>query len=263
MKEPSAIPSPILHTNDVSVPTSFAGTERRGRHSPSSRPNHEEIKMRKVAIGIAAAVTLAAVAPANAQGLWVGAPGFGVGIGVGPTYAYEPYYGGSWGSPYWGAGYGYEPAYQSYAYEPEYEYDSYAYVPDDGYAVYSYGPRLRTYAYEPTDSYRYAPRVRYSRNYSYSPGVRATRSYSYADTRGVIKGDRGHRSTMVHNTRLQDRAAMRNGFAVGAERESAGSRRIRPEASRALARGPAQDLRQSKSIEGGKTGKSRVRSQTY
>lgn len=218
--------------------------------------------MRKVAIGIAAAITLAAaVAPASAQSLWLGVPGFGVGIGVGPT----PNYGGYGGGPYWGAGYGYEPnyAYQNYAYEPEYNYDSYAYVPDDGYVAYSYGPRLRTYAYEPADSYGYAPRVRYSRNYSYSPGVRATRSYSYADTRGVIKRDRGHRSTMVHNTRLQDRAVMRNGFAIGAERESAGSRRIRPEASRALARGPAQDLRQSKSIEAGKTGKSRVRSQTY
>jgi hypothetical protein len=217
--------------------------------------------MRTLGIGIAAAITLAgAVAPANAQGLWVGAPGFGVGMGVGPT----PYYGGYWGGPYWGARYGYEPsyAYQSYAYEPEYNYDSYAYVPDDGYVAYSYGPRLRTYAYESVDSYGYAPRVRYSRNYS-SPGVRATGSYSYADTRGVIKGDRGHRSTMVHNTRLQDRAAMRNGFAVGAERESAGSRRIRPEASKALARGPAQDVRHLKSIEPGKTGKGRVRTQTY
>ena len=164
--------------------------------------------MRKVVIGIAAAVTLAAVVPASAQGLWFGVPGFGVGIGVAPTYAYESSY---WANPYWGAGYGYQPsyAYQSYAYEPEYEYDSYAYVPDDGYAAYPYGPRIRTYAYEPTDSYRYGPRIRYSRNYSYSPGVRATRSYSYADTRGVIKRDRGHRSTMVHNTRLQDRAVMK------------------------------------------------------
>jgi hypothetical protein len=221
--------------------------------------------MRTLGIGIAAAITLAAaVVPANAQGVWIGAPGLGVGIGVGPT----PYYSGYWGGPYWGAGYGYygyEPsyAYQSYAYEPEYSYDSYAYVPDDGYVAYSYGPRLRTYAYDSVDSYGYAPRVRYSRNYSYSPGVRATRSYSYADTRGGIRRDRGHRSTMIHNTRWLDRAVMRNGFAVGAERENAGSRRIRPEASRALARGPAQDLRQSKSIEGGKTGKSRVRSQTY
>ena len=221
--------------------------------------------MRTLGIGIAAAITLAAaVAPANAQGLWVGAPGFGVGIGVGPT----PNYGGYRGGPYWGADYGYyvyEPsyAYQSYGYEPEYNYNSYAYVPDDDYVAYSYGPRLRTYAYESVDSYGYAPRVRYSRNYSYSPGVRATRSYSYADTRGVIKGDRGHRSTMVHNTRLQDRAAMRTGFAVGAERESAGSKRIRPQASKALARGPAQDARHSKSIEPGKTGKGRVRTQTY
>ena len=168
-----------------------------------------------------------------------------------------------WGGPYWGARYGYygyEPsyAYQNYAYEPEYNYDSYAYVPDDGYVAYSYGPRLRTYAYESVDSYGYAPRVRYSGNYSYSPGVRATRSYSYADTRGVIKGDRGHRSTMVHNTR----AAMRTGFAIGAERESAGSRRIGPE-SKALARGPAHDVRQAKSTEPGKTGKGRIRTQTY
>jgi len=170
------------------------------------------------------------------------------------------------GRAYWGTGYGYygyEPsyAYQSYAYEPEYSYDSYAYAPDDGYVAYSYGPRLRTYGDDSVDSYGYAPRVRYSRNYSYSPGVRA-RSYSYAD-RGVIKRDRGHRGTMIHNTRLQDRAVTRNSFAVGAERENAGSRRIRPEASKALARGPAQDLRQSKSIEAGKTGKSRVRSKTY
>jgi hypothetical protein len=218
--------------------------------------------MRTLGIGIAAAITLAAAGvPANAQGLWIGAPGLG--IGVGPT----PYYSRDWGGPYWGAGYGYygyEPsdAYQSYAYEPEYSYDSYAYVPDEGYVAYSYGPRLRTYAYDLVDSYGYAPRVRYSRNFSYSAGVRATRSYSYADTRGVIR-DRGHRSTMIHSTRLQDRAVTRNSFAVGAERENAGSRRIRPEASRALARGPAQDLRQSKSIEAGKTGKSRVRSQTY
>jgi len=191
--------------------------------------------MRTLGIGIAAAITLAAaVAPANAQGLWIGAPGFGVGIGVGPS----PYYAGYWGGPYWGAGYGYEPsyAYQSYAYEPAYDYDSYAYLPDDGNAAYSYGPRLRTYGYE--SGYGYAPRVRYSRNHSYSPA----RSYSYADTRGVIKRDRGHRSTMVHNTRLQDRAVMRNGFAIGAERESAGSRPIRPQASKALARGHAQGL---------------------
>src|SRR5215475_4280255 len=137
------------------------------------RTNHEEIGMRTLGIGIAAAITLAAaVAPANAQGLWIGAPGFGVGIGVGPT----PYYGGYRVGPYWGAGYDYEPsyAYQDYAYEPEYSYDSYAYVPDDGYVAYSYGPRLRTYAYDSGDSYGYAPRLRYSRNYA---GDRATRTY--------------------------------------------------------------------------------------
>ena len=220
--------------------------------------------MRTVGIGIAAAITLAAtMAPANAQGLWIGAPGIGVGIGVGPT----PYYGGYRGGPYWGAGYGYgygydyEPSYahQGYAYEPEYSYNSYAYVPDDGYVAYSYGPRLRTYAYDSVDSYGYAPRPRYSRNYAYSPEDRATRTYSY-DTRGIR---RDHRSTIVHNTRLQDRAVTRRGFAFGAERENANSRRIRPEASKALARGPAQDLRQSKRIEGAKTGNSRVRTQNY
>jgi len=212
--------------------------------------------MRTLGIGIAVAITLAAaVAPANAQGLWIGAPGFGVGIGVGPT----PYYGGYRVGPYWGAGYDYEPsyAYQDYAYEPEYSYDSYAYVPDDGYVAYSYGPRLRTYAYDSGDSYGYAPRLRYSRNYA---GDRATRTYSY-DTRGVR---RDHRSTIVHNnTRFQDRAVTRRGFAFGAERENAGSRQIRSEASRALARGPAQDLRQSKRIEGAKTGNGRVRTQNY
>ena len=35
--------------------------------------------MRKVAIGIAAAIALATVAPASAQGVWIGVPGFGIG----------------------------------------------------------------------------------------------------------------------------------------------------------------------------------------
>ena len=72
--------------------------------------------MRKVAIGIAAAIALATVAPASAQGIWIGVPGFEIGIGTGPTYAYgDPYYGG----------YRYGPTYASegYAYEPGYEYE--------------------------------------------------------------------------------------------------------------------------------------------
>ena len=216
--------------------------------------------MRTLGIGIAAAITLAAtMAPANAQGLWIGAPGFGVGIVVGPT----PYYSGYRGGPYWGAGYGYgyEPsyAYQGYAYEPAYSYDSYAYVPDDGYVAYSYGPSVRTYAYDSVDSYGYAPRPRYSRNYAYSPEYRGTRTYSY-NTRGVRTD---HRGTIVHNTRLQDRAVTRRGFAFGAERENADSRRIKPEASKALARAPAQHLRQPKRIEDAKPGNGRVRTQNY
>ena len=75
--------------------------------------------MRKLAIGVAAAcLTCAAIIPANAQGLWIGVPGFGVGIGVAPTYAYEPYYDGYRGSPHVvGTGYAYEPivAYSTYA----------------------------------------------------------------------------------------------------------------------------------------------------
>jgi hypothetical protein len=47
--------------------------------------------MRKLAIGVAAAcLTCAAIIPANAQGLWIGAPGFGVGIGVAPLTPMNP-----------------------------------------------------------------------------------------------------------------------------------------------------------------------------
>ena len=67
--------------------------------------------MRKVAIGIAAAVALAAVAPANAQGIWIGVPVFEIGIGTGRTYAYgDPYYGG-------------------YRYGPTYAYEGYLSFP--------------------------------------------------------------------------------------------------------------------------------------
>jgi hypothetical protein len=116
--------------------------------------------MRKLAMGVAAAcLTCAAVVPASAQGLWIGAPGFGVGMGVAPAYAYEPYYGGYLGTPYVGTDYAYEPSvtYSTYAYEPYAEYGAYA-------------PRAQVYAYERSDGYRYAPR--YSRGYAYSPEVR-------------------------------------------------------------------------------------------
>jgi hypothetical protein len=190
--------------------------------------------MRKVAIGIAAAIALAAVAPANAQGVWIGVPGFGIGIGTGPTYA-DPYYGG----------YRYGPTYapEGYVYEPGYEYDSNAYVPDSGYAAYSYGPGV-TYGYRSTESYRYAPRARYSHNYAYSPEGRTTRGYSYGDARRVINRDRGAQAGVVHNAKVQNRAVTRNHSAVGTERESATSKRVRSgEASKAMAQG--QDSRQS------------------
>src|SRR5262245_55493524 len=100
--------------------------------------------MRKVAIGIAAAITLAAGVPESERGIWIGVPGFGIGIGTGPSYAY--------GDPYHG-GYGPTYAYEGYAYEPGYEYDTYA-VPTRGYAAYSYEPEV-TYGYRSTDGYRY------------------------------------------------------------------------------------------------------------
>ena len=201
--------------------------------------------MRKVAIGIAAAIALATVAPASAQGVWIGVPGFGIGIGTGPIYAY--------GDPYYGD-YRYGPTYASegYAYEPGYEHDSYAYVPN---AADSYGPGV-TYGYKSTESYRYAPRARYLHDYAHSPEGRTTRSYSYGDTRKVINRDRGQRTAAVHNAEVQDRAVTRNRSAVGTERESATSRRLRSdEASKAMARG--QDSRQSKGLQTGKTKTSR------
>jgi hypothetical protein len=204
--------------------------------------------MRKAAIGIAAAIALAAVAPASAQGVWIGVPGFGIGIGTGPTYGYgDPYYGG----------YRYGPTYASegYASEPGYEYDSYAYVPSGGYDDYSYGPGV-TSGYRSTESYRYAPRARYSTNYAYSPEGRTARGYSYGDTRRVISRDRGQRARVVHNAKVPDHSVTRNHSAVGTERESATSRRLRSdEASKAMARGP--ESRQSKGLETGKTKTSR------
>jgi hypothetical protein len=180
--------------------------------------------MRKVAIGIAAAIALAAVAPASAQGVWIGVPGFGIGIGTGPTYAYgDPYYGGyRYGATYPSEGYAYEPpGYENdgYAYGPD---SGYAYGPDSGYAAYSYGPGV-TYGYRSTESYRYAPRARYSHNYAYSPEGRTSRGYSYGDTRRVINRDRGQRAGVVHNANVQDRAVTRNHSALGTERESATS----------------------------------------
>jgi hypothetical protein len=227
----------------ITKQTKLAGTEFHQRIQELSphacvhrqQGNHEENRMRKVAIGIAAAIALAAVAPARAQGVWIGVPGFAIGIGTGPTYAYgDPYYGG----------YRYGPAYASegYAYEPGYEYDSYAYVPNSGYAVDSYGPGV-TYGYRSTDSYRY-------------PEGRTTRGYPYGDTRRVINRDRGQRAGVVPNAEVRDGAVTRNHSVVGTERESATSRRIRSgEASKAMARG--QDSRQSKSLETGKTKTSR------
>jgi hypothetical protein len=214
--------------------------------------------MGKLAIGVAAAcLTCAAIIPANAQGLWLGAPGFGVGIGVAPTYAYEPYYDGYRGAPY-APGYAYEPsvAYSTYAYEPYVEYDSYAYGP--AYSYGAYGPRSQVYAYERSDGYRYAPR--YSRGYAYSPEIRTVRRDTYADTRSVVRRDR-HRAAEFHNAGLQQRTVIRDRSQIRAEQRNVSSRQIKPKASDQFARGSAQDLRNpSKRLD---TGRVRTRTDGY
>ena len=223
---------------------------------PMRRPIRRRNQMRKVAIGIAAAIALASVVPANAQGVWIGVPGFGIGIGTGPTYGYGgPYY----NDDYYDGSYAYEPGYGSYGYVP------------DGYAAYSYEPRV-TYGYA-TDGYRHAPRAGYTRSYAYSPNARTTREFSRGATRSVVRSDRGHRAA-VHSTEVRDRAGTRNRSAVGTERESvtsgrsavgtdregATSRRLRSEeASRSMAREPQS--RQSKGLETGKAGMGRSRTQ--
>jgi hypothetical protein len=65
--------------------------------------------MRKLAIGILAAIGVAMAVPANAQGVWVGAGPVGVGVGVGPGWGYydRDYYG---------------PGYRSYAYDDGFAY---------------------------------------------------------------------------------------------------------------------------------------------
>lgn len=212
--------------------------------------------MRRLAIGVAAAcLTCAAIMPANAQGLWIGAPGFGVGIGVAPAYAYQPYYDGYWGAPYVGTDYAYEPgvAYSTYAYEP-YEYDTYAYGP--AYSYGTYGPRV--YAYERSGGYRYAPR--YSRGYAYSPQVRTARSDTYSDTRGVIRRDRHRTAAELHSSGVQQRTVMRDRSEIRAEKRNISSRQTKPEASDHFARGSAQNLRPSKRLE---SGRARTRSDGY
>ena len=66
--------------------------------------------MRKVIIGIVAAMSLAIAAPAAAQGVYFGAGPGGVGIGVGPG---SGYYGGDYPRRYRS----YDRGYSSYGYD--------------------------------------------------------------------------------------------------------------------------------------------------
>lgn len=76
--------------------------------------------MRKLAIGLLAAVGIAMALPANAEGVWIGAGPVGVGIGVGP-YAYD----------------------DGYAYSPGYVYRDYGYGDCRVTTVYRHGHRTQ------------------------------------------------------------------------------------------------------------------------
>src|ERR1051325_8527823 len=148
--------------------------------------------MKRLAIGIsAAALSLAAIAPVNAQGFWFGGPGFGVGVGFGPTYAYDPYpaYGytgvGYWGGPAWG------DAYATYAVE-----DNFAYAPAVNVG-YGYEPAYR-HRYS-TARYAYPDRVSYRQSYAYSPR---------ASSRHFVR-EAGRRSGVRHELAVGSRTAAR------------------------------------------------------
>lgn len=159
----------------------------------------------KCLAGAAAVAALAAglslspagMSSANAQGVYIGTPGFGIGIGAGP---YDPYWGyasaGYWGPGYWGPGWRARRAYRRAAYwsgwGPGYWGPDYAWAPGPlglltaplavaaapfealGAPVYgpAYAPAYApTYAYGP--GYAYAPRVA-STEVSYGPTLAAT-----------------------------------------------------------------------------------------
>jgi hypothetical protein len=206
--------------------------------------------MRTLAIGFAAALSLAATAPVNAQGFWVGGPGFGVGVGGGPAYAYDAYpsYGytsaGYWGEPGWGWGgaYAYQPVMEPYPVIA----DSFAYAPPVTVG-YGYEPAYR-YRYS-TGRYAYPERVTYRRSYAYSPGyrystlgyasperVRYQRSYAYSPPHNRLgyESDRRARQHVVAGSRI----------GTGTERVSsqASSERVSVRGSRAMARGSRQEI---------------------
>src|ERR1051325_3957101 len=175
--------------------------------------------MKRLAIGIrAAALSLAAIAPVNAQGFWFGGPGFGVGVGFGPTYAYDPYPGygytgvGYWGGPAWGG------TYDTYAVE-----DDFAYAPAVSVG-YGYEPAYRR-RYS-TARYAYADRIRH-RSYTYPEHVSYRQSYAYsprASSRHFVH-EAGRRSGVRHELAVGSRTAARTtiGSRVSSS-EAAGSR---------------------------------------
>jgi len=160
--------------------------------------------MRKFVLAVLAMVGVAAAVPANAQGVWFGAPGLGVGVGVGPGYGagpgYAPYYAAGWGGPTWGqtwGSYGYRPfrGYRSYGYPASYGYSGDWYGSD--VALETYGePTTQTYAVA-SENYTYPRRFRY----------RTDRSYAYAPSRaGYSRMTDGYRSASFSRTAVRHRS---------------------------------------------------------
>jgi hypothetical protein len=129
--------------------------------------------MHKLGLILVAGAVAVSCESANAQGFWIGIPGFGVGVGA-PAYEYSAYdypyrtYGDAYWGETWGAGYSYGPAV----------------VYDEPYA---YGA---PYAANAADSYAYEPAVTYgyTANYTY-PAFRRARSYGYRNN-GFVTADR-------------------------------------------------------------------------
>jgi hypothetical protein len=181
--------------------------------------------MRRLAIGIAAALSLAATASVNAQGIWVGGPGVGVGVGFGPTYAYDAYPSDGYtsvayrGGPAWGDAYAYEPVAAPVV------ADSYAYAP-----AVSVG-----YGYEPAYS-----RVTSSARYAYPERVTSRQSYAYSPRRSTqrVVYESGRRSGVSRDVVAGSR------IEAGTERigSRVSSERVSVRGGHAMARGSRQDV---------------------
>jgi hypothetical protein len=219
--------------------------------------------MKKCILAIVAALaTAATVAPASAQAVWFGGPGFGVGLGVGPSYGYGPYYGADWAgptwSPTWRPHYGYWPrvGYPAYGYPVSYGYSSDWYGADVALETYAV-PSIRTYAFAP-DGYDEPRALRYRsvRSYAFAPARSrhtrvAARSYAYAPRVGYAS-DRYRTSSFTRAAVRQrgslhtaDRTGIRGAAEFGNSRGSLRSTAVRMHRGSATSfrSGPASQAR--------------------